>query len=231
MTEARPRLTWLAGLVAWAVVGLALPAAVLATAPDDAYNAGWSLRFYAAAIDFDEGSPGVGGLSRQGTYGVDFGGGLGVNAEYRFSRRLGVDIGAMVGAGVDLAARSVQAGQVTSLVYDTVSFTPLTAGLDVHLTPDRRVDLYVCPKLAWIRYGRLAVANSTVGVTTEVDFDDDFAVGGAIGIGVPFGKQNWSFEANLTFMDSSMSGTRGDGAIVSTDYGMTIFGVGFGYRF
>ena len=157
---------------------------------------------------------------------------MALNGEYRFSRHLGVDLGAMAGGGVDLVAQTYQGGHPTGLTYDTVGFTPLTAGLGIHLTPDSRVDVSVCPLLAWVRYGNLSVATGPPGFArTSVHFDDDLALGAALGLGVPFGERRWSFEANVTYIDSAMSGRGQHGIRVDEDFDVTSFGVGFGYRF
>ena len=76
MTRSKRRSAALAGALLVAAVGLAFPPLLLA----DSDN-GWRLRFYAASIDFDS--------QESRSYDVDVGFGLGVNAEYRFSPRLG----------------------------------------------------------------------------------------------------------------------------------------------
>jgi opacity protein-like surface antigen len=222
--------TWLSGILLVAVA-LGLPAAAPAdtAAVDDAYSdTGWRLRFYAAAIDFDDNT----GQLDRGGYGIDVGGGLGVNAEYRFSRRLGLDLGVIAGGGVDIQTRPVHYGSASWYTHDTLSFTPLTAGLDIHLTPDNRVDLYVCPLVALIQYGGLVVRSGPGGVTTHFDLDSDFGVGAALGIAVPFHEQaQWSFNANLLYLDSSLDGNSQNGLRLDGDYDATIFGLGVGYRF
>lgn len=238
MTRKAPRRSWLAGLALAAVAVLILAAPGWAdteteTATDvetetETYT-GWRLRFQAASIDFDNDSGPVG---QGGSFDMDVGGGVGANAEYRFNRRLGIDLGVLAGAGVDMSVRAVHAGGATVLVHDTLVFTPWTVGLDVHLTPDSRVDLYFCPMLAWIHYGGLfAHAGSAGVVVAGIDIDDDFAPGAGLGLGVPFGSQRrWSFNANLTYLDSELSGTGSAGYRVDDDHDLTMFGLGFGYR-
>jgi opacity protein-like surface antigen len=225
-----PRSTWLSGILLVAVA-LALPTAAPADTAtvDDAYSdTGWRLRFYAAAINFDDNT----GQLDRGGYGIDVGGGLGVNAEYRFSRRLGFDLGVIGGGGVDIQTRPVHYPAGTWYTHDTLSFTPLTAGLDIHLTPENRVDLYFSPLVALVQYGGLVVRSGPGGVTTHIDFDSDFAIGAALGIGVPFHQQaRWSFNANLLYLDSNFDGSSQDGLRLDGDYDATVFGLGLGYRF
>ena len=97
---------------------------------DDA--SGWRLR---VDLAFVEPSNDAG----RGTVFAEFdtSAGIGVRAEYQFSRRLGIDFGFLTTAGVDASA---SLGGTAS--FDITSFTPLIVGVDFHLTPDRRVDLY-----------------------------------------------------------------------------------------
>ncbi len=193
-------------------------------------DTGWQIRFYAAAIDMSDapsGSNNFGGSS----FDLDVGAGVGFNAEYRFTPRLGVDLGILSGAGVDVETGTTWTGNPGWVTSDTVTFTPLTLGLDIHLTPDERVDFYVCPLVAMIQYGSLAVRNGPTGVRTEWDFDEDFAVGAALGLGIPFGQNRWSFQTSLSYLESSIDGSSNDGLRLGSDYDSTIFGFGFGYRF
>lgn len=210
---------------------LAAAPALAATAAEPV-ETGCQIRFYAAAVDMEHSSAGLvrpAGTTR--SYGGDTGGGLGVNGEYRFSRRLGVDLGLFSGASVDIEAHTYRAGGTSWVTYDTLTFTPLTVGLDVHLTPDSRVDVYLCPLVALIRYGNLDTFVDSSGWRTGVDFDQDVAPGLAVGLGVPFGQKRWSFQANITYLDSSLEGRGPNGLRIDSGYDSTIFGAGVGYRF
>lgn len=219
MRRSRPHRARLAGALLVAAVGLMGPASAQA----DAAN-GWRLRFYAASIDFNS-------SESRPRYDLDIGFGLGVNAEYRFSPRVGVDLGVLGGAGVDVAWHEFQIGEATVVTHDTLTFTPLTAGLDVHLTPRNRVDVYLGPLLGWVQYGSLQVRTGSTGVTTGVRFDEDLAIGATLGVAVPFGERRWSFNASLTYLDSRLDGSGQNGVTLSQSYDATIFGLGFGYRF
>jgi outer membrane protein W len=216
------------------VAGLALPGTAGA---DSGFESGWQLRFYFAAINFDDpagGSEqfcGSGHFCGDSRYTVDIGAGLGVNAEYRFSRTLGVDLGVLAGGGVDVEARTVRVGNATWVTHDTLSYTPLTLGLNVHLTPESAVDLYLGPVIGLIQYGGLTVQTGRAGVTTQIGLDEDFAVGAALGLGIPLGERPWSFNAHLMYLDSTLNGGSRQGAYIDSDYDATIFGLGFGYRF
>lgn len=225
----RPHWYLAGGLLVAAVVVLAASASA---DTGEEIDTGWEIRFYAAAVDMDHSSAGLTrpAGSRAG-YGTSTGGGLGFNAEYRFSRRLGIDLGLFSGGGVDIEAHTFRAGGPSWVTFDTLTFTPLTAGLDIHLTPDSRVDFYVCPMVALVQYGSLTAYNEPGGTSWDIDFDEDFGLGARLGLGVPFGQNRWSFQANLTYFDGSLEGQGANGIRIDSGYDSTIFGLGFGYRF
>lgn len=215
----------------WFVAGLLLVALAAATSASAETDTGWQIRLYAATIDMEHSSA---GLTRPGgaTAGFDgdVGGGVGVNAEYRFSRRLGVDLGFFSGGNVGIEAHAYRIGDTSWVTHDTLTFTPLTAGLDVHLTPGSRVDVYACPLVALIQYGELAIRTGPSGLRTGIDLEEDFALGATLGLGVPFG-QRWSLQANVTYLDSSLKGSGANGVRIANGYDSSIFGLGLGYRF
>ena len=211
---------WLAALAALA---LAWPATALAAAP---IEPGWQIRVSVSSMDFDS------NLAAGSGYGIDIGAAVGVNAEYRFNRRLGLDLGAFAGGGVDVIGHRSWIGWAEYDVYDTMSVAGLTAGLDIHLTPDSRVDLYVCPMVAVMQFGGLWFEVGDHRLATAVDFDEDLAVGAGLGLAVPFGeRRKWSFNANLTHLESTLNGGDHGSLRVEEDYDATMFGLGFGYRF
>ncbi len=234
MTRTTLHRGWLAVALLAAVVALALPAT--AGAESD-FEPGWRLRFYVAAINFDDPQGGTGMFCGGGffcgesRYGIDIGAGLGVNAEYRFSRTLGVDLGVLGGGGVDVEARTARVGSATWVTHDTLSYTPLTLGLNIHLTPESPVDLYLGPVVGLVHYGGLVVHTGASGVTTRIGLEEDFAVGGTLGLGVPLGDRRWSFNAHLMYLDGSLNGGSRQGSYIDADYDATIYGLGFGYRF
>lgn len=218
-------------LPAFLVLALALATtAAAATTPTQPQETGWSIRFYAASVDFDS-VDGYRGGSRP-DYDLDIGFGLGFNAEYRFSRRLGIDLGVLGGAAVDVAWNALRADEWGWTSYDTLTFTPLTAGLDIHLTPDSSVDLFVCPMLAWIHYGGIVIQSAGHWSTTTVDFEEDLGLGLTLGLGVPMGaRDRWSFAASLTHLESQLDSDTWSGGRLVGDYDATILGLGVGYRF
>lgn len=220
------------GPLAVAVLALAASAAAETTAASETSDTGWEIRFYAAAIDMDHSSAGLtrpAGTTRG--YDTSVGGGVGFNAEYHFSKRLGIDLGLLTGGNVEIEAHTYRAGGTSWTTYDTLTFTPLTVGLDIHLTPDSPVDFYACPMVALIQYSSVTWYDEPSGTAWDVDFDEDFGLGARLGIGVPFGQNRWSFQANLTYLDSSLEGRGANGVRIDSGYDSTILGLGVGYRF
>lgn len=209
---------------------LASAVAAPAASEEAAFEPGWQLRVYAASVDFS-GGEGYGPNSRP-DYDLDVGFGFGIGAEYRFSRRLGVDIGILGAAAIDVTWSTVGPGEWVWSGYDTLTFSPLSAGLDIHLIPDNDVDLYLSPQLAWIHYGGLVVRSGSGWSSATIDFDEDLGLGLALGLAAPLGRrERWAFVANLTFLESSLETDSWSGARVASDYSATILGLGFGYRF
>ena len=215
-------------LTAMAVGVLLLVAAMPAAAATEPLDTGWRLRFYIAAVDMEHSSDQLGST---GDFAGDTGGGVGLNAEYRFSRRLGIDVGLFSGGSVDIGVHNFHPGDTGWVTHDTLTFTPLTLGLDIHLTPDERVDFYACPLVAWTHYGRLSSYSGSRGVESEIDFSEDLSFGLRLGLGVPFGQNRWSFQVNATYLDSGLEGRGANGVRIDGGYDSTIFGVGVGYRF
>jgi outer membrane protein W len=204
----------------------------LAWIPNDSASAaedrGWRLR-----VDFGFVEPGGDGSSVQvdgvsARVQVDGGAGIGVRGEYQFSPRLGFEIGAFasgnaeVGSGVHI--EGISAGLKVS------SFAALTAGLNVHLIPSSRPDLYIGPLLAYAAYDDVGLGVSTERGTVYLSADRDVGFGAILGLDVPIGKKGWTFNVNLRHIRTRLEARGSDGR-VKMDYDPTIFAVGFGYRF
>jgi hypothetical protein len=227
MRTTRPVLDIFTVLLLAASVTLAetVPAPVTAPGRD-----GWTIRFYVSSIDFDA----TNGHRGHPYYNqdLDVGFGLGLNAEYRFSRRFGIDLGILGGAAVDVAWNTGDGGNWSWTARDTLTFTPLTAGIDIHLIPDNSVDLAVCPMLTWTHYGGIIVYAEPNWTSTEIHFQEDLGLAVALRLAVPLGERtHWSFTADLTYFESDLDSDIWLGDRLAHDYDVTVFGLGFGYRF
>jgi outer membrane protein len=193
-----------------------------------AQDPGWRLRVDVALVDpaGDSGAVRVDGVSV--AVDVDTGAGIGARGEYQFSRRLGFEVGFLASGSVSVEA-SARIGDV-GVALEVSSFVPLTAGLNVHLTPKARPDLYVGPLLAYAVYSDVGVRTRPGGATTYESVNNDLGYGAILGLDLPIGRKGWVFNFNLRYIKTKMNGGSG-GDRVDVDYDPTILGIGFGYRF
>lgn len=163
--------------------------------------------------------------------------GLAASAEYRFTDRFGLEFGVLwaepdvelrveglffpVPSPVPIPDRIVATGDLR--------FTPVTAGLNVHLTPGSRADLYLGPRVAYVFYSDLELTINLFGIssTQRIDTDDEFGYGAGIGVDVPLGTGRWSFhaaadylEVDLTFVDEGSENFAFDPLMVRAGLGV-----------
>ena len=154
--------------------------------------------------------------------------GFGVTAEYRFSRRLGTEFGFLGATAVDFEVRQqLPAGPVITFL-DTTTFAPYFAGVNVHLTPGKKTDVYLGALLAYVTYTDLRITAPPGSV--QVGLDSDYAPGVVLGLDVPVKDRGWFFNASIRYLVADFSTSIG-GARESVDFDPLIVGVGFGYRF
>jgi outer membrane protein W len=191
-------------------------------------ESGWTIRVDLAFVDpaGDEGVVVVEAGSVE--VGLDAGAGAGVRGEYRFSPRLGLEVGMLGTASVDISTFAGGGGTGAAVGFDT--FAPVTTGLNVHLTPQARLDLYAGPLLAYASYSDVEVRAAIGDSAIDIAVDRDLGVGAIIGLDVPIGKRGWLFGTSLRFIKTSMQGSNGD-ALVDVDYDPAIVSFGFGYSF
>ena len=167
----------------------------------------------------------------------DAGLGLSLVGEYRANGRLGIELGAQWSEN-DLEMTlggNMFCGSSFCTVTASDSLRPLTLslGLDVHLTPGRRADLYVGPVLAYVLYNDPTFR--AVGETLEASIDDEFAFGGVVGVDVPFGDRGWHFSGSIRYLlaeaDARARDAEGDAGAASLDFDPLAVALGFGYRF
>lgn len=106
-----------------------------------------------------------------------------------------------------------------------VSVTPLTAGVNFHLTRQSRIDLYAGPTIGYVLYGDLGIGEE------KLPIDDDFTWGAVVGVDVPLGEKGWMFTGAVRYLDTEASPEDlgpGDNAL---DVSPWIVQVSAGYRF
>ena len=167
----------------------------------------------------------------------DAGYGFSLAGEYRVSDRLGVELSGQW-SEFDLELElggGMFCGSTFCRVSATDSVRPLTLGLglDVHLTPGRRADLYVGPVLAYVLYSDPTFR--FLDGTVRGSIDDDLAWGGVVGLDLPFGDPGWHFSGSVRYLraeaDATARDDEGDTDTASLDFDQLAVIVGFGYRF
>jgi outer membrane protein W len=158
----------------------------------------------------------------------DTGVGAGVRAEYNFSARFGVEFGILGTVNLDVSIGTP--GPAFGRNIRVSSFAPVTLGLNVHLTPDRSVDLYAGPLLALSNYGNVDVSTGMGAASTSVSIDRDVGYGAILGLDVPLGDHGWLVQANLRYIATEIKSSGGVSSF-SREFNPVIFSVGLGYRF
>lgn len=206
---------------------IALTVVVLFAAGDSraGEETGWRLR-----VDFGFFNPTGDGITidTETTFSaeLDSGAGIGVRSEYQWSRRLGVEFGFFSGASTNISV-----GSSGSASLEVSSFVPFAVGLDVHLTPASRVDLYIGPQVAWVNYSGIKAASGSGSSSASLSVDTSVGAAAILGLDVPVGsRKKWTFQVNLRYFDTSIEGSASSGR-VEADFDPTVFSLGFGYRF
>lgn len=198
--------------------------AVTASAEDNP----WQIRFAVVSMDPSGTSVFVPETVESISYDSGSGTGLGIDLEYRASKRLGIDFGVLSASpGIKVEA-GVQPFTVSA--SGDLNITPIYAGLNIHLTPDSRFDLYLGPLLAYVRYDGFKLAAGT-GIVEEFTTENGFGFGGVVGLDIGLGDGRWSLNASVRYIDTTLEATSSDGGLGKTDIDPTIYSLGVGYRF
>lgn len=205
---------------------LALCAVHPASAADDT---GWRLKLNGVVAQPVGGNDTVFGGSD-----TAYGGGIGL--EYRASRRLGVELSALTTELED--EMSFGFFDETLTIETALRMTPVLAKLNVHLTPESRVDFYLGPVAGRMMYGDFEVeAHSSLDGETvrgSARTEDDWTWGAHIGMDVPVGDRGLFFTAGATWLRAEVE-IEGDPEdeedTLRSDLDPFIAQIGFGYRF
>jgi len=201
-------------------------AALPATAGD--IERPWRLRLALVSMDSDANFADIGASDDGFAISTGIGGGLSVDLEYRASRRLGLDFGVLA-ASPSIGTR-IEIGWHGVSVSTGITVAPVTFGLNIHLTPDSRVDVYLGPLVAYVKYNSFEL-HVGPGASEVFHTGDDFGLGANLGVDILLGKGRWSLNATLKYISSTLEATPIGGDTGTVDFDPTIFGVGVGFRF
>ena len=196
-----------------------------AAANDD--DSKWQLRIFASQVEADVDEIDSDGDTRAES---DSAVGFGASLEYRFNRRIGLEMGALV-TDPDINIRQDQGNGQTVTASDGLGLTPIFASLNFHLTPDRRFDVYVGPTLAYVLYDDLTF--TVPGQNgARLEGDNEFALGLNLGFDAALGDSSWTFGGSAKYLDTTFDSTlAGDDDRIELDVDPIIVSLGFGYRF
>lgn len=82
----------------------------------------------------------------------------------------------------------------------TVTVNPVTAGVNFHLTPNARADLYLGPFVSYVLYGDLEAEGEQA-----LAIDDDFGWGAVVGVDISLGKSAWLLTGAARYLDTEAS--------------------------
>ena len=186
------------------------------------------LRVFALSMDPTGDTVFVPDTGERTRFDADAGYGGGVELEYRASERFGVDFGVLT-ADPMIDALIDETGGITASAQLRV--TPVYVGLNVHLTPTSRADLYAGPLLAYVAYSSFDLVTDPWFLKEEFVTENDWGVGIAVGLDVRLGDRGWLLNAAFRYLDTTLEASPPDGSIGTTDVDPMIFSVGVGYRF
>ena len=163
--------------------------------PRKAKERNWRVRFTGAFAADDNGIVATSVTGPHTSVSISGGAGVGVNFEYRYSPRMGFEMGAMAVAG------GVYVGVGKDYRYypgvEVGGYVPLTFALNYHpLKKSEVFDLYVGPLVA-------STIVSNVGIGSSVDLGSrvDLGLGANLGFDINLGKRSrWSLNSGLKYI-------------------------------
>jgi outer membrane protein W len=181
----------------------------------------WRMRLMAAVVE-GGGFTVTSGGSNGAFVGTRGGGGVGINFEYRYSPKMGFEMGALALAsniGVTGGKHHHYWGAV-----DLESYVPLTFGLNYHpLKRTDRFDLYVGPLLTTTFYSNIGIGTRYGG--SGVESGVKIGLGANLGADLNLGRSRWSLSGGLKYIALSGGGV----SDLELDPLIVTFGVGFAF--
>jgi outer membrane protein W len=196
-----------------------------------AADEGWQLRIAGAWINPDLSFSETDEYGDQVMVDSDSSIGFGIGLERRLTSRVGVELGLLSGSQ-DISLRVEAATGEQASLSNGLSFRPIYLGLNLHLTPDKPVDLYLGPMIAYASYGDLNFV-LTPDQRLDVSIDSDWAWGLNLGADIGLGDGPWSLGVAVKYLETELRATEedDDGGNESLAYDPIIFSIGVGYRF
>lgn len=177
---------------------LLLSPAAAAEGPPGQGAGSWTLRGFGAWLDTNVETETFGSIDNfapapEGSFSLGNGDGAGLALEYRITRRFGIEALAIF-ADIEGEFRIVfiEPPIPEQVVTKDVETDLYGLGVNVHLTPGRRIDVYLGPVVALVQYGdfrALTDCGDPISLCTfEARFSDDTALGVTLGADVALGR-------------------------------------------
>lgn len=123
--------------------------------------------------------------------------GLHAGFEHMFSDKIGIEA-SILSTSYDI---KVNESGFPELEIGDVSLMAVTANVNFHLLRDKTYDLYVGPTIGFAFWGDLKTDIFPENFPT----DDDFIVGGKLGVDIPLGEGKWGFSGSLSYLLSDIA--------------------------
>ena len=153
--------------------------------------------------------------------------GVALAVEYRWSNRIGVELGAAYAKSPDVDDTT---NGNSEEIGEGPSFLPVVAGLNFHIVDSDSIDFYVGPRVAYVAFGDFDL--DIDGQNASFEVDDEFAWGATAGFNYRFGDSRWSLVAEATYLNVDMNvSERGASNVTSTSFDPLMVNLGASYRF
>ena len=211
-----------------AVIVVASALCALYPAAANAGDGPWRLRLFAVSMNPTGDTVVVPDTGDRIHFDASGGYGGGLEFEYRASRLLGIDFGALTASPViDVLIDEV--GVISASAQPRIS--PVYAGINFHLTPDSTADLYVGPLVAYVFYSSFDLVADPWFMREWFVTENDFGFGINVGLDVRLGDGGWLLTGAFKYLDTTLEASPPDESIGRTDIDPMIFSIGVGYRF
>lgn len=170
-------------------------------------------------------------VDRAGSTGNEAGGNTQLGAsfavEYRLSELVGLELGSAYSKTPDVEGTD----NGNDVDYgDGPSFAPLWAGVNFHLVRSGNWDVFVGPRLAFVKFSDFDL--DTGGQKTHYEVDNEIAWGATAGMAYRLGSSGWSLSAEISYLDVDMEvNERGSAQTTVVGFNPITLGLGASYRF
>ncbi len=146
----------------------------------------------------------------------------GIELERRLTPRLGIELG--------ILQSSVPVNRTigSATLFGDASVRPITAGLDIHLRPEGRIDLTLTPLAGYAFYDDLRFRIDGGDIMT-LPVNDDFVWGVRAAAGAPLGESRWGVSLAVRYLDAALR-TSFDGAPLAIALDPLILSAGLSLR-